>query len=72
MKDNYFKEDREREMMKNFGPTESKIIMDDPKESAMDTSIALSNHIERFEDFDLESRKDNGNDQIVDRSMMSS
>ena len=49
-------------MMKNFGPTDSKIIMDDPKESAADTSIALSNHIERFEDFDLESNKDHANE----------
>ena len=49
-------------MMKNFGPTDSKIIMDDPKESAADTSIALSNHIERFEDFDLESNRDQANE----------
>ena len=44
--------------MKNFGPSDSKVIMDDPKESVLDTSIAMSNHIQRFEDFDLESQKD--------------
>jgi hypothetical protein len=62
MKDNYFKDDKKGEMMKNFGPTDSKIIIDDPKESAADTSIALSNHVERWEDFDLESNKDKAND----------
>ena len=39
----------------------SNIIMDDPKESIADTSIAMSNHIERFEDFDMDDSQNEKN-----------